>query len=575
MPVDAFARQTAAKIADLTSASTGKGSAMIGYQAPGTGAATRTAEAVMDGDVRADDYGSLQQAADYASSETVAGQIRCAQVNFGPQSYATTAPLIHYHGQTWRGHGNAETTNRLNTKIVPAVNIDAIRVTGNNYAGNWFHFGLFENFTVMGPAAGSTSGWGINWNDGVRDITPQGQTTVRRVTVRRMAGGGIRIPAGGYELVLADCKLFENGGHGIYYKAPFNTSQQSVVFERIAADSSIGAGLYIDTLQTGGHVSVRDFKSEANINPIYGDGSTLNQANAIVLNNPVAGAGLTIDGMTHISSGSTTQKPGDAIVINGPSTPDLQWRNVQVRVLGTQTVGATPNVVSAASLGVAIPTTFPSGKLSNTNDIWRTTISGVTYHFGTVDTYQNKSVEGPAEQIAGAGPGRTLHCTSAATNEKTWLEVVAGGNALTRRAVDDAGATTIYEQINRSGRTITAEQHRRLMNTLGTTLVAADIALSAGWGNTATDTINGSSKDSRFDVNITCGGTGIAANPTATLTFKDGAFAATPIAVVNGWNDTDNTGIALKWVESTTTLVITFLGTPVAGKVYRIKGVLL
>jgi hypothetical protein len=574
MAVDPFARQTGAKTADLASSTAGKGGGMIGYAAPGFGAAARTAKAVLDATVRADDYTSVQQAADFAASETVGSQSRRSRLDFQAQNYVITAPLVHYEGQAWVGHGNAETTNRLNTKIAPSAdNIDAITLSGHPYSAVNWHFGLFENFMVMGRGATSTSGWGMNWSDGTNNLRPQGQTTVRRITIRNMASGGIRFANGGLETVVSDVKIIDCGGPGVYFKGVVD-GQQSFVFQRIAADHCEESGLFLDTLQLGGHVSVRDFKSEAGVNTAFGDGVTANQLNAIVVNNPVAGAGLTVDGMTHISSGSSTTKPGDAIAVLGTNTPDLSWKNVQVRVLGSQTVGPNPNVVAAPSLGVAIPAAYPSGKLSNLSEIWRTTLDAVHYVFGRVDTYQNRTNEGPAEQIAGGIPGRSLHNTSASANEKTWLEVV-NGNRLSRRAVDDSGTATIFEQISRTGNAISAEEHRRIIQTLGTTHVAGDFGLAAGWGTTATRTINGGSKDSRFDISVTCGGTGITANPAITLTYKDGAFAQAPIGVVNGWNDTDSTGIALKWSEGTSTMSITFLGTPVAGKTYRIKGVLL
>jgi hypothetical protein len=109
--------------------------------------------------------------------------------------------------------------------------------------------------------------------------------------------------------------------------------------------------------------------------------------------------------------------------------------------------------------------------------------------------------------------------------------------------------------------------HRRTVLSQGTALVAGDFAISAGWGTTATKTVGANSRDSGGNITIGSAGTGQAANPTITLTFKDGAFGAAPRALV-----VRNGGVTLAsvptWTTTTTTLVITFNGTPVAANNY-------
>src|SRR5205085_9429221 len=71
----------------------------------------------------------------------------------------------------------------------------------------------------------------------------------------------------------------------------------------------------------------------------------------------------------------------------------------------------------------------------------------------------------------------------------------------------------------------------RVVENLGATaLVAADFVPSAGFGSTATATPVAGSSDSRGAVDILCQGSGIAANPSVVLTFKDGT-----------WKDSDGT----------------------------------
>lgn len=107
-------------------------------------------------------------------------------------------------------------------------------------------------------------------------------------------------------------------------------------------------------------------------------------------------------------------------------------------------------------------------------------------------------------------------------------------------------------------------------------LAAANFALSAGFGTTATvSTVTTGSTDSMFQIIITSAGTGQGANPTCTLTFADGAYrdangaAVTPLALVLR-NGGDQVTVIPTWTATSTTLVLTFPGTPVAAQTYTI-----
>jgi hypothetical protein len=107
-----------------------------------------------------------------------------------------------------------------------------------------------------------------------------------------------------------------------------------------------------------------------------------------------------------------------------------------------------------------------------------------------------------------------------------------------------------------------------------TWLVTGDFTLGAGWGNTASiTTLAQNSTDKGFIVEITAGGSGIAANPTCKLTFKDSAYTYPPFASVtmsagSGARAFTNMGRTADWVE------FTYLGTPVAGSTYQFTVVL-
>lgn len=105
----------------------------------------------------------------------------------------------------------------------------------------------------------------------------------------------------------------------------------------------------------------------------------------------------------------------------------------------------------------------------------------------------------------------------------------------------------------------------------GTALVAGNFALSSGWGSTATiSALSGT--DSAWRLTVTANGAGIATNPTLTLTFANGAWAATPFGMskmVGGTAFHADTSDSL----TTTTWVITLLDLPVAGDTYIIQGI--
>jgi len=92
-------------------------------------------------------------------------------------------------------------------------------------------------------------------------------------------------------------------------------------------------------------------------------------------------------------------------------------------------------------------------------------------------------------------------------------------------------------------------------------------AASAGWGSTASITIEGTCYDARGRVTVSCSGTGIAANPTLTLTFANGAWPTAPFVTCSrGDSWTTNTGAWRVTNVTTTTVEFTFVGTPDTGR---------
>ena len=120
------------------------------------------------------------------------------------------------------------------------------------------------------------------------------------------------------------------------------------------------------------------------------------------------------------------------------------------------------------------------------------------------------------------------------------------------------------------GKTNTAVEHHKRLSAdgMGTAHVAGDWIASSGFGSTAAVTFTGIANDSRGHVIVTCGGTGQGANPTLTLTFKDGAWETAPIMLTDRVGATQPT-IRMQAVCTTTTAVLTFRGTASGSEVYE------
>jgi hypothetical protein len=107
----------------------------------------------------------------------------------------------------------------------------------------------------------------------------------------------------------------------------------------------------------------------------------------------------------------------------------------------------------------------------------------------------------------------------------------------------------------------------RLKPESGTALTNGDGALGGNWGTSPTLGLVGF--DSAFRVTVNSGTGSPAANPTMTLTFKDGSWVNAPVCVVSR-NDLITPSAAYWAVDSTstTTVRLTFVGTPSASLSY-------
>jgi len=113
----------------------------------------------------------------------------------------------------------------------------------------------------------------------------------------------------------------------------------------------------------------------------------------------------------------------------------------------------------------------------------------------------------------------------------------------------------------------------RLDGSNGTAVTAANFAIGAGWGGTATFTVAAGSTDQVGSITITASATTPAqATATVTLTFADGAYASAPFGFVElaaPPADAVTFGGPINKACTTTALSWTSSVIPVADKIYK------
>lgn len=160
-----------------------------------------------------------------------------------------------------------------------------------------------------------------------------------------------------------------------------------------------------------------------------------------------------------------------------------------------------------------------------------------------------------------------------ATSPTSKFAVRIGGNE--KLAIASGGAATFYGAASPntdatldlgSSSTHWGVIHGKRGSLKGTSITSGDIGLSGGWGNTASvGSVSGD--DSHMEFTVTSAGTGQGANPTITITFKDGTWTTAPFvhAIRNGGAQAT---VTQDWTTSATQAVITWRGTPVAAETF-------
>lgn len=133
--------------------------------------------------------------------------------------------------------------------------------------------------------------------------------------------------------------------------------------------------------------------------------------------------------------------------------------------------------------------------------------------------------------------------------------------------------TELYRNSADSLRTDDDFTAQRFIQRGATALVAGDFALAAGWGNAATVSVDANSTDGRWRITVTSNGTGQAANPTITLTFKKSYPIAMFPMVIMGQGGTGTKARIDAGTPSVASCSFQYTGgTPAAGSTYIFQG---
>lgn len=114
---------------------------------------------------------------------------------------------------------------------------------------------------------------------------------------------------------------------------------------------------------------------------------------------------------------------------------------------------------------------------------------------------------------------------------------------------------------------------KRLSLNTGTALTAGNFVLSSEWGSTATvSAVKG--YDPCWEILVTAGGTGILGSPTITLTYADGTWTNSPIAISKMVGGTGSIS-DISDISTATSMVLTYNGLPSSGSTYLIRGLVI
>ncbi|WP_374412896.1 hypothetical protein [Novosphingobium colocasiae] len=510
------------------------------------------------------------------------GVYQCRQFDATDGDFAISRTLLLPPGMNMAGRGRSQTKGARVTRFLQTSTcMDVFRfdVLVDPANGQGFWFGTLRDFHIYGySGVGATeradsTGIALYTADGT-PVALQNNSHFADITVRGIKGHGYDFARGGLPGALERLEAVFCTGYGLIWRS----RADGVAITGFSADGNGAGGMLIDALGADSSLLIANPKFEAHYSYDFPASGGF-QLNPIRIKDNGDGAQITILAPSSIRaitdpgyvSGDLLGKPGDLIVHEGSNTPSLRVIAPAIRVRTTDNpADPEPLLFSSAGLGIYVPRGLGEFTVSKRNEVFRSGSNDVHRVFGAADGPMTQALAFPSDQLAGASPGRFLRELDAPANAAAWLEMANAG-ALDERVYTSAGAITRHHRVLMNASDKPCHEFYRATMNLGTTLTSGDFTLGGGWGSGASLTIINASKDNRFEVQITAGSSGLAANPAVTLTFKDGVFASTPFPIASGYNSTDNTGIDIKASASASQVFLNMLGTPVAGKVYRLQ----
>jgi hypothetical protein len=280
-----------------------------------------------------------------------------------------------------------------------------------------------------------------------RLICPQDTSIIESIFMRYCPSGGGHFPDGLLPGTIRNWRPLWNGGPGLKID---NRGQPNTLADiyGLSGDGNNGGLLYLKGFNALNTVNLYGMKAERYASPDFPKGDQ--QINAIVLEG-CDEMRLNLYGPHSISAvrdGATFKKPGDLIRIAAGGPPVLSWTGAVVRVRAGDT-GREPSIIAYG--GASVPSSVSSGTFMPAGaETVHAAINGNRFWTHGGGSYANRSVETGGLQVAAATPGVTWHEQGAPPDSKTWL-TTANAGVLTRRVVSDAGATAVYETVERVG----------------------------------------------------------------------------------------------------------------------------
>ena len=599
MAVDAFARQTAARTADLTSSAAAKGSALIGFGAGMNGysvpitlaklaASTihvKSLGAVGDGTLHplSESYPSLAAAqAVYPFATSLAQSIDwCAiqlaqliaynsaagchpDIDLGFGMYVIDADIQCYAYTHMRGRSAGTSHSQFSYKT---RGYQTTLLAAAGYNGNML---IFNTDSQSGSTALSDTI--------IRNICFRGNWTgpddVTNTTGRAIFFNGVYLIQNSY---IEECEfhnfaqdaIYGNviplplrmrrlwgryiGGSVVRFDYSAARGSHSLLLEDIQGDFIVAPPIVLDgTLRlglggSGECITIRDIKHEVDNTAIS---NSVYAADTVQLINMDRVTVLleNINTMPSNVGGAGTPVTNSILKITGTKFPFYRLINCRMG----STAGVTDYLVDDAVRGVQVPKMYRDYSFTRSQDV-RT---------GNAAT---DVVERSAVVVETTGVADVQH-----RYQRDAAGMMVWGDGAS------APDTNLYREASNRLRTDDMMTARKLLMRGSRDLVAGDFLLT-GWGSGASVAITANSIDSRWRITITAG-TAPSANPSCRLTYSENVYPIASFLLVQmGFGGTG--ALALVVPESTSNpnpafsqCAFTYIGTPSAGATYIFEG---